>query len=139
MTPHFHRFIFTSLIALSVSGCLATKVVTAPVKGAYYTTKGVYGVGKLATRGLLGVTKIAYKTSTGSARTVYQVGKVPVDIADAALDTSVKMLNITVLSLNAAGAVTSNAYIVSAAQLDAELAKFKTAENIVRVLVDVAR
>lgn len=106
------------------TGCTVAKVagsaVVLPVKGAYHGTR-------LAGKGL-------YYTGKGA----YTVGKVPVKLADGALDTTARVLKLTVLTLTAAGQVTSISRDIAAVSLTSELAAINSGSNVLEVLVEVA-
>lgn len=121
-----------SVGAFLLSGCGVHKVVTAPVKGAYNTTKFV---GKTT----VGTTKLVGKGLWATGKGVYYIGSVPVKITDKALDTTAKVLTITTQMVNLSGDVVSVSRNINAARLDAELAGLKSAKNILSVFVDVAR
>ena len=123
---------FSSLMALLLPGCTVAKVTgqaaALPFKGAYHGTK-------MAGKGVYYTGKGAYYVGKGA----YEVGKVPVRIADGALDASVKVLTLTVLTLNAAGQVTSITRDIAALSLDTELAMIERSGTALEVIVDVAR
>lgn len=117
--------------AAMMSGCTAAKVTgqaaALPFKGAYHGTK-------LAGQGVYYTGKGAYAVGKG----VYTVGKVPVKLADGVLDTTTRVVTLTVLTLNAAGQVSSLSRDIAATSLYTELAAIDTGANILEVLVDVA-
>jgi len=131
------------VVAMILSGCGVHKVVTVPAKGVYETTKfagkTVVGATKLTGKAAVGTTKVVGKGLWATGKGVYYIGSVPVKITDAALDTSVKVLTITTQMVDLSGKVVQVSRNISAMQLDAELAKVKTATNILSVVVDVAK
>lgn len=122
-------------LSLALSGCgvakTTGKVASLPFKAAYKTTeltgKGVYHTGRIAGTGI-------YKTG----KTVYYVGRVPVQITDQALDTTTKVLTITTQVVDLSGKVMTLQRQIHASELDAELATIRGAANVVRVFVDAA-
>jgi hypothetical protein len=107
-----------------LSSCTVAKVTgqaaALPFKGAYHGTR-------LAAKGV-------YYTGKGA----YMVGKVPVQIADGALDASARVLTLTVLTLNAAGQVTSISKDIAATSLNAELAAINAGSSLLEVIVTIA-
>jgi len=141
----------TAAAAFLLSGCkTAGKVVTAPFKGAYEvgkaTGKGVYTVGKTTGQVAYGTGKVAVGAGKLAGEGVYTVGKgvyyvgsVPVKITDAAMDTTERMLRMTTTFVDLAGKTATVTRDIQAVHLDNELAKVKTAKNILGVLVDIVR
>ncbi len=112
----------TAISTLLLPSCAAVKttgtVAALPFKAAYKTTE------------------FAGKTVWATGKGVYYVGSVPVKIADKALDTSAKILTVTILTLDATGKAITVTRQIKAAQLDMELAAIKHTANIVSVTVD---
>ena len=153
-----HIIAAIGVAGFGLSSCAVTKVVTAPVKLA---GKAAVGTTKIAGKAAVGTTKVVGKTAVGTTKVVgktavgttklaakgvlatgkgiYYVGSVPVKITDAALDTTAKLLTITVQVVDLTGALVSATRVVNAARLEAELAGLKTAKNVVSVLVDIAK
>ena len=125
-----------------LSSCVATKVVTAPVKLAVGTTKAVgqaaIGTTKFVGKTAIGGTKLVGEGLWATGKGVYYVGTVPVKVTNAALDTTAKVLTITTQAVDLSGKVVSVSRNVNAARLEAELAGLKSAKNILSVFVDAA-
>jgi len=140
MTRTAIKLVLLSASIALLGGCkTAGKVATAPFKGAYAvgktTGKVAYGTGKVA----YGAGKLAGEGVYAVGKGVYYVGSVPVKITDAALDTTEQVLRITTNFVDLTGKVATVSRDIQAVHLNNELAKFKTAKNVVSVLVDVAR
>ena len=114
------RVLVAAGLVMMVSGCLAVSAVSlagsALVTGATLAGKTVYYTGK----------------------GVYQVGKLTVNVADGVLDGTERTLRLTILTANAAGAVTRTTREISAASLDAELAALERTDGVIEVFVDEA-
>ncbi|MEO0548404.1 MAG: hypothetical protein AAFZ91_00680 [Pseudomonadota bacterium] len=82
--------------------------------------------------------KLAGKTVYYAGKGVYQVGKLTVNVADGVLDGTERTLRLTILTANAAGAVTRTTREISAASLDAELAALERTEGVIEVFVEEA-
>jgi len=140
MTRKYTTLAILAGTILMLGGCkTAGKVAAAPFKGAYAvgktTGKVAYGTGKVA----VGAGKLAGEGIYAVGKGVYYVGSVPVKITDAALDTTEQLLRITTNFVDLTGKMAVVARDIQAVNLNNELAKIKTAKNIVSVLVDVAR
>lgn len=117
--------------AILTSSCTVAKVTgqaaALPFKGAYHGTK-------LAGQGVYYTGRGAYAVGKGA----YSVGKVPVKIADGVLDTTTRIVTLTVLTLNAAGQISSLSRDIAASSLYSELAAIDTGANVLEVIVEVA-
>lgn len=117
--------------AVLASSCTVAKVTgqaaALPFKGAYHGTR-------LAGQGAYYTGKGAYHIGKGA----YNVGKVPVKIADGVLHTTTRIVTLTVLTLNAAGQVSSLSRDIAATSLYSELAAIDTGANVLEVIVEVA-
>ncbi len=142
--PLFLRRFSKPLVAIafvssvSVSGCAATKVAT---KAVTLPAKAVVTGGKMAGKGVYYAGKGAYHTGKG----VYYVGTVPVRFTNAALDTSAKFLEVTILAVDLTGKVITVSKMVASEAVEAELKALdtalkgmKTVKKITSVTVDVA-
>ena len=101
-------------------------------KGVYYTGKGagtaVYQTGMFAGKGV-------YYTGKGA----YNVAKVPVNVTNAALDTSAKVLTVTTQVVDLSGKVVTVSRTLQRSEVDAYVGQAQGATNVVGVLVDVFR
>lgn len=142
----------TSALLLSSCGVAKTtgKVAAAPFKGAYAVGKGVATVGgavggaavdtgEFVGKGVYGTGKFVGEGVYTVGKGVYFVGSVPVKITDAALDTTEQMLRITTQMVDLTGKTVTVAKDIQSIHLNNELAKYKTAKNVLSVLVDVVR
>jgi hypothetical protein len=113
------------------SGCTVAKVTgeaaALPFKGAYHGTRA-------AGTGLYYTGRGAYAVGKGA----YHVGKFPIEVADGVLDTSARVLTLTIMTLNAAGQVSSISKDIAAASLYAELAALESSASVMEVIVNVA-
>lgn len=140
--------------ALVLSGCgvakTTGKVAAAPFKATYAVGKGVVNTGEavggaaidtgeFVGKGVYGTGKFVGEGVYTVGKGVYYVGSVPVTITDAALSTTERVLRITTTMVDLTGKTVTVAKDVQAIHLNNELAKFKTAKNVLSVLVDVAR
>lgn len=123
--------------SLSLSGCTATRVAT---KAVTVPAKAVVTTGKVAGKGIYYTGKGAYYTGKG----VYYVGTAPVRFTNAALDTSAKFLQVTILAVDLTGKVITVSKMVASDAVDAELKALdtalkgmKTIKKITSVTVDV--
>lgn len=143
-----HIALGATLILLGGCSTVKTvgKVASFPVKAAYKTGeltgkgvvgtgKGVIGTGKIAGKGVYHTGKGAYKTG----RAVYNVAKVPVQITNAALDTSVKVLTVTTQVVDLGGKVVAVSRTMNRAEVDGYIQSAKGAANVLGILVDVAQ
>lgn len=131
------NFLMLLASAAMLSGCMTVakgtaKAVTLPVKGVYHGTKFV---GK----SVVGTTKFAGKTVYNTGKGIYYVGMVPVKITDKALDMTSKVLTVTTQAVDLTGKVVTTTHTIGRAELDSELAKLRTAKNVISVVVDVLR
>lgn len=134
-----------------LTGCkTAGKVATAPFKATYAVGKGVVNTGgavggaaidtgEFVGKGVYGTGKFIGEGVYTVGKGVYYVGSVPVKITDAALDTTEQVLRITTTMVDLTGKTVTVAKDIQAIHLNNELAKFKTAKNVLSVFVDVAR
>lgn len=135
------RFFILGLLLTVLAGCtaakVATKAVTLPAKMAWetgklagktvwYTGKGTYYVGKYGGKGLI------------------YVGSVPVQITQAALDTTAELLSITTSALDLSGQLITLNRIVPTTQLerelralDASIRAMRSIREIIAVTVDI--
>ncbi len=108
------------------------KIAALPVKGVYYTGKGagtaVIKTGELASKGV-------YYTGKGA----YHTAKVPVNITNAALDTSIKVLTVTTQVVDLSGKVVTVSRTMQRSEVDGYVAQAKGAANVLSVLVDIYR
>jgi len=154
MRPLKLKFLMCAMAALALSGCgvakTTGKVAAAPFKATYAIGKGVVNTGEavggaaIDTGEFVGgaaidTTKFAGKSVYAAGKGVYFVGSVPVKITDAALDTTERVLRITSQVVDLSGKTVTVVKDIQAVQLNSELAKLKTAKNVLSVLVDVAR
>ncbi|RIJ23565.1 hypothetical protein D1224_04685 [Henriciella barbarensis] len=113
------------------SGCTVAKVTgeaaALPFKGAYHGTRA-------AGTGLYYTGRGAYAVGKGA----YHIGKFPIEVADDVLDTSARVLTLTVITLNAAGQVSAISKDIAAASLYAELAALESSASVMEVIVSVA-
>ena len=140
--------------ALILSGCgvakTTGKVAAAPFKATYAVGKGVVNTGEavggaaidtgeFVGKGVYGTGKFVGEGVYAAGKGVYFVGSVPVKITDAALDTTERVLRITTTMVDLTGKTVTVAKDIQSVHLNNELAKLKTAKNVLSVLVDVAR
>lgn len=131
MIKRLFSLVIITFSSLALSGCLATKIVTAPIKVATTTTK-------VAAKTVVTTGKVAGKVVGGTSKGVYYAGKVPVQISDKALDSATKVLLVTTQVVDTAGKVMTLTKEIKASKLDAELQAIKHSTNIVRVFIDAA-
>ncbi|WP_018148188.1 hypothetical protein [Henriciella marina] len=117
--------------ASMTSGCTVAKVTgqaaALPFKGAYHGTRA-------AGTGLYYTGRGAYAVGKGA----YRVGKVPVQVADGVLDTTGRVLTLTIMTLNAAGQMSAISKDIAAASLYTELAAIERSAGVVEVIVELA-
>ncbi|GAB5458633.1 MAG: hypothetical protein Hens3KO_16630 [Henriciella sp.] len=116
-----HRTLFAIALSLiCLSGCLAATAVS------------------MTGSALVSGAKLAGETVYYAGKGVYQVGKLTVNVADGVLDGTERTLRLTILTADAAGAITRTTRDISAASLDAELAVLERTEGVVEVFVTSA-
>ena len=133
--------------SICLGGCAVAKtsgaVIAAPVKVTAKTAelagKGVYGTGKFAGNTVIGTGKLAGKAVIGTGKGLYYVGSTPVHIANGALDTSNKFLTVTTQMVDLSGKVVTVSRDIQAVQLETELMKYRGAQNVLQIAVDVLR
>ncbi len=134
-----------ALIAVNLlGGCVVAKttgqVAALPFKAAYKTTeltgKGVVGTSKIAGKTVYGTGKFAGKSAFAMGKGVYYVGSIPVKITDKALDTTTKILTITIQAVDLTGTVVTTTRQIQSYELETELEALKTATNIIGVFID---
>lgn len=133
--------------SLCLAGCAVAKttgaVIAAPVKvttkTAELTAKGIYGTGKIAGNTVIGTGKLAGKAVVGTGKGVYYIGSTPVHITNSALDTSNKILTVTTQMVDLSGKVVTVSRDIQAVQLETELMKYRSAQNVLQIAVDVLR
>jgi len=123
------------IAAFGLSGCLATKT-AGFVAGT--TAKTAYKTGEFATKGVIGTGKLAGAGLIGAGKSVYYIGKIPVDITDRALKTTSGILTVTTQTVDLTGKVVSVSRDIQAYKLEGELSKIRGVRNILRVSVDAA-
>lgn len=128
------HYLMISTAALLLSGCMTVAKTTG--KAAALPFKATYHTSKTVGKGVVGTTKFAGKTAFATGKGVYYVGSVPVKITDKALDTSSKMLRVTTQMVDLTGKVVTVSRNIQAAQLDAELLKYRGATNVLGVTID---
>ena len=142
------NYIISAICAASVlSSCTVAKVTSKaaslPFKAVYktgeYTTKGVYYTGK-------GAGTVAYNTGMFAGKGVYYTGKgaynvakVPVNVTNAALDTSAKVLTVTTQVVDLSGKVVTVSRTLQRYEVDSYVSQAQGAANVVDILVDVYR
>ena len=114
----------TLVFALAASTLLSGCIVTAPVKA----------VGKTAELAGKGVVLGGYY----AGYTAYQVGRVPVVVTDAALDTTYDVLLITEKTIDVAGKAYNVYKEIPRSQLQAYIKALKMAKNVAEVIIDRA-
>jgi len=82
--------------------------------------------------------KIAGKTVYYSGKGIYTLGKMTVQVGDGVLDGTERMLRLTILTADAAGAVIRTTRLISASALEAELAVLAQTPGIIEVIVERA-
>ncbi len=144
--------------ALIMSGCAATKtagkIVAAPIKitaktteiagkGIYGTTKfagkTVAGTGVVAGKTVIGTGKLASRAVVGTGNGIYYMGTTPVRIANGALDSSAKVLEVTTQAVDLSGQVVKTSRQIQAFQLENELLKYRGAKNVMDIAVNLVR
>ena len=130
-----------------LGGCAAAKITgqaaALPFKAVYktgeYTTKGVYYTGK-------GAGTVAYNTGMFAGKGVYytskgayNVAKVPVNVTNAALDSSAKVLTVTTQVVDLSGKAVTVSKNVQRSEVDAYVTQARGAANVLDILVDVYR
>lgn len=108
------RFLFAPLCALFLSGCIVTSTAGLLISGASIAGKTVYYAGK----------------------GVYQVGKLTVRAADGVLDGGERMLRLTILTMDATGAVARTTREIHSTALEAELAALERTQGVIEVIVE---
>jgi len=133
--------------ASMLGGCTVAKVTgkaaALPFKAVYktgeYATKGVYYSGK-------GAGTVAYHTGMFAGKGAYYTGKgtynaarVPVNVTNAALDTSAKVLTVTTQVVDLSGTVVSVSRTLQRSEVDGYVSQAQGAANVIDILVDVYR
>lgn len=108
------RMIAVPVLAILVCGCVVTSTAGVIFNGAKLAGKTVYYTGK----------------------GVYQVGKLTVRAGDGVVDGTERMLRLTILTLDATGAVVRTTREIHSTALAAELAALERTEGVIEVIIE---
>jgi len=144
MTIKLYTIAFTALL---LSGCAVAKttgkVAALPFKAAYktgeYATKGVYYTGKGAGTAVYHTGMFAGKGVYYTGKGAVEVAKVPINVTNAALDTSAKVLTVTTQVVDLSGKVVTVSRTLQRSEVDGYVTQAKGAANVVGIMVDVFR